>query len=364
MTLALDHPALTLRFTPMDVPMTRPWEERSPTLAANPPAVVNPLVLYPGAPTEAAILVANESDRPLDLSVVVGGDFPTEWCQVLRSHPTLAPGEGSTAILLFQVPADYFERAAAPAEPDGLPLEYHGHLRCLSNQAGGTAQLVRAIEFTLYLRPRSLYLDFLPDLYREVDFVGRLLKVFEMAFEPDGAGFKFNGKAAPSTLQFLAEDMETLDGDYAVDISAKPVEIILDELSGVDLGDDPLIACQASFDLIMNANAVVFETGSAVISRESGQTLDKIMAVSATCANNLKFEVGGHTDSIGDAVANISLSRARAQAVSDYMQAAGFDADRLLVIGYGPERPKADNSTPEGRAQNRRIEFSVQEWSE
>ncbi|MEM1037102.1 MAG: OmpA family protein [Pseudomonadota bacterium] len=186
----------------------------------------------------------------------------------------------------------------------------------------------------------------------------------EMAFEPDGAGFKFNGRAAPSTLQFLAEDMETLDGEYAVDISANPVEIILDELSGVDLGDDPLIACQASFDLIMTANAVVFETGSAVISRESGQTLDKIMAVSATCADNLKFEVGGHTDSLGDAVANISLSRARAQAVSDYMQAAGFEADRLLVIGYGPERPKADNSTPEGRAQNRRIEFSVQEWSE
>ncbi|MEL7231330.1 MAG: OmpA family protein [Pseudomonadota bacterium] len=186
----------------------------------------------------------------------------------------------------------------------------------------------------------------------------------EMAFDPEDAGFTFDGEAAPSTLQFLAEDMAKLEGDYAVDISAAASEIVLDELSGVDLGDDPLIACQASFDLIMTANAVVFETGSAVISRESGQTLDKIMAVSATCADNLKFEVGGHTDSSGNPAANISLSRARAQAVSNYMQAAGFDANRLLVIGYGPERPIADNATPEGRAQNRRIEFSVQEWSE
>ncbi|MEM1087485.1 MAG: OmpA family protein [Pseudomonadota bacterium] len=186
----------------------------------------------------------------------------------------------------------------------------------------------------------------------------------EMLFEPEETGFEFKGKAAPSTLQFLAEDMATLGSTYNVDISAQPSEVILDELSGVDLGDDPLIACQASFDLMMTANTVVFESGSAVISRESGETLDKIMAVAATCNDSLKFEVGGHTDSSGDASSNISLSRARAQAVSNYMQAAGFDANRLLVVGYGPERPVADNSTPEGRAENRRIEFSVQAWSE
>ena len=274
MTLALDHPALTLRFTPMDVPVTRPWEERSPTLAANLPAVVNPLVLYPGEPTEAAILVANESDRPLDLSVVVGGDFPTEWCQVLRSHPTLAPGEGSTAILLFQVPADYFERAAAPAEPDGLLLEYHGHLRCLSNQAGGTAQLVRAIEFTLYLRPRSLYLDFLPDLYREVDFVGRLLKVFEMAFEPDvrtldGLWAYLNPRLAPAgMLPFLAHWVgwplsSDLTLDQQRDLIARALEIYrwrgtqrglrlsLHLATGLPLdtaaGEEPAIAIQETF---------------------------------------------------------------------------------------------------------------------
>ena len=108
----------------------------------------------------------------------------------------------------------------------------------------------------------------------------------------------------------------------------------------------------------------MFETGSAAISRESGETLDKIMAVSSTCAETLVFEVGGHTDNRGAQEANTVLSEARAQAVANYMRDAGFDVARLVVKGYGPDQPKADNATAEGRAANRRIEFKVQERSE
>ncbi|WOR13960.1 OmpA family protein [Hyphomonas sp. FCG-A18] len=186
----------------------------------------------------------------------------------------------------------------------------------------------------------------------------------EMAFEPEEIGFTFDGEASTSTLQFLREDMGKLEGDYAVTIDAEPVAVILEELQGVDLGDDPLQACQASFDLIMDANAVMFETGNAVISRESGITLDKIMAVSDTCAETLLFEVGGHTDTSGAREANMTLSQDRAQAVANYMRDAGFEAERLIVKGYGPDIPKTDNETPEGRAMNRRIEFTVQERSE
>lgn len=186
----------------------------------------------------------------------------------------------------------------------------------------------------------------------------------EMAFEPTGDGFTFEGEASPSTLQFLREDMSTLDGIYTVDIAAEPVSIELTELEGIDLGSDPLISCQMSFDLIMQANAVVFQTGSAEISRVSGQTLDKIMAVSDTCAPDLLYEIEGHTDDTGERENNLALSRARAQAVANYMAAAGFDRARLVVTGYGPDRPRSDNATADGRAANRRIEFRVQEWSE
>nr|WP_070958834.1 OmpA family protein [Hyphomonas sp. Mor2] len=186
----------------------------------------------------------------------------------------------------------------------------------------------------------------------------------EMEFQPEGQGFKFEGEATSSTLQFLREDMATMDGEYAVQIAAETVTVALDEISDVELSADPLEACQTSFDLIMDTNAVVFNLGSAEISRESGLTLDKIMAVSGACADTLMFEVGGHTDDSGDRAENIELSQARAQAVANYMAATGFDTARLIVQGYGPDQPKLDNATPEGRAANRRIEFKVQEWNE
>lgn len=186
----------------------------------------------------------------------------------------------------------------------------------------------------------------------------------EMEFEPESAGFSFEGEASGSTLRFLREDMAQLDGVYAVEIAAETVTVDLEEITGVDLGDNPLQACQTSFDLIMDANAVVFRTGSDEISRESGETLDKIMAVSASCADNLVFEIGGHTDNTGPRAANLTLSQARAQAVATYMQETGFDTGRLVVTGFGPDQPKADNGTPDGRAANRRIEFNVQERSE
>lgn len=186
----------------------------------------------------------------------------------------------------------------------------------------------------------------------------------EMQFQPEGDGFSFDGEATSSTLQFLREDMAKLDGEYAVEIAAETVTVQLDEIAGVELGDDPLQACQTSFDLIMDANSVVFRTGSAEISRESGETLDKIMAVTVSCADNLVFEVGGHTDNTGARDANIVLSEARAQAVANYMQNTGFDVARLIVTGYGPDQPESDNATAAGRAANRRIEFNVQERSE
>ncbi len=186
----------------------------------------------------------------------------------------------------------------------------------------------------------------------------------EMAFDPKGLGYVFEGEATASTLQYLKEDMALVETSYASEIEVVPVAVTLDELDGVDLGDTPLETCQSSFDLVMAANKVYFDTGNAVITRQSGLTLDKILTVAETCDPILVFELGGHTDSSGDPEANLGLSEARAGAVANYLRDAGFDRDRLIVRGYGSSQPAADNSTPEGRAANRRIEFKVQERSE
>lgn len=70
-------------------------------------------------------------------------------------------------------------------------------------------------------------------------------------------------------------------------------------------------------------------------------------------------DVIGHTDSTGSAEYNIDLSLRRAQSVAEYLASQGVDRRRLLVKGYGEERPIASNDTPEGRALNRRVEIRI-----
>jgi OOP family OmpA-OmpF porin len=73
----------------------------------------------------------------------------------------------------------------------------------------------------------------------------------------------------------------------------------------------------------------------------------------------LNIEIQGHTDYIGSESYNDELSKKRAESVRNYLVSKGIDASRLTVKGFGESVPVADNSTPEGRALNRRIEFKV-----
>ena len=70
-------------------------------------------------------------------------------------------------------------------------------------------------------------------------------------------------------------------------------------------------------------------------------------------------EVAGHTDSTGTEEYNQSLSERRAGSVSQYLQARGIMSQRLITVGMGELRPVADNSTPEGRQANRRVEITM-----
>lgn len=74
---------------------------------------------------------------------------------------------------------------------------------------------------------------------------------------------------------------------------------------------------------------------------------------------NIKVEVGGHTDNIGDPIKNLTLSVERAKTIKDYLVKLGVAEDRIVVKGYGHTIPLVDNSSEEGRAQNRRVEVKV-----
>lgn len=102
---------------------------------------------------------------------------------------------------------------------------------------------------------------------------------------------------------------------------------------------------------------VNFQSGKAVLTPESLAALDKV-AASLKEWPDVRIEVGGHTDNVGSDALNQKLSQARAQTVRDYLISKGVDGSRLTAKGYGPSKPIADNSTPEGRAQNRRVELT------
>lgn len=75
----------------------------------------------------------------------------------------------------------------------------------------------------------------------------------------------------------------------------------------------------------------------------------------------LRLRISGHTDNVGDPEDNLKLSTDRAGAVRDYMVSQGIAAHRLETFGHGQSKPIGNNSTEEGRARNRRIEFSIEE---
>jgi OOP family OmpA-OmpF porin len=74
----------------------------------------------------------------------------------------------------------------------------------------------------------------------------------------------------------------------------------------------------------------------------------------------IKVEIGGHTDASGSDEANQAISMKRAESAQKYIQDKfNIPEDRLVIKSYGASKPVADNSTPEGRAKNRRVEFKI-----
>lgn len=101
-----------------------------------------------------------------------------------------------------------------------------------------------------------------------------------------------------------------------------------------------------------------FEAGKAVILAGSFKVLDQAVAVLKDNPS-VKLEIAGHTDTTGDAQKNRDLSQQRAEAVRKYLVDKGIAPERLKAAGYGPDKPVGDNKTAAGRAQNRRVEFTL-----
>lgn len=110
--------------------------------------------------------------------------------------------------------------------------------------------------------------------------------------------------------------------------------------------------------LVLNENAVRFDTGKATLTSTAKANLNKLVPVFKEYADT-NIEIYGYTDSTGSPEFNLTLSQKRAESVKNYLASNGLVSSRFKIIGLGIADPIATNDTADGRTQNRRVEFAI-----
>lgn len=121
----------------------------------------------------------------------------------------------------------------------------------------------------------------------------------------------------------------------------------------------PDVKYVAGAKIDLGASGIQYGTGNAIIKPISYSVLNKVVKI---MNDNLELElrVEGHTDNLGNNEANLALSKARALAVKKYLIENGIEDYRIMAEGFGSKKPIANNKTPKGRSQNRRVDFILQ----
>lgn len=168
----------------------------------------------------------------------------------------------------------------------------------------------------------------------------------------------------------------TIDGDGVVTLTGEAEseavrQAVADSVLGADgvtsvsneitvaEAEEAAPAAGSTINDILDLDPITFAVNSADITAEGQAVLAR--AVEFMTANpTVNVEIGGHTDSDGGDASNQALSQSRADSVKAYLEANGVEGDRMTTRGYGESEPKVANDTPENKAVNRRIEFTIQ----
>jgi outer membrane protein OmpA-like peptidoglycan-associated protein len=155
--------------------------------------------------------------------------------------------------------------------------------------------------------------------------------------------------AAEAAVKLEAEQQARLDAEKrAADAQAQlaKVAMLKEEARGL---------------VITLSGSVVFASNRATILPAAQSRLNQVVEALMTTDKNRNLIVEGHTDSKGSAAFNMDLSQRRAESVRSYLISRGYQAELIEARGIGEVRPIADNASPEGRSNNRRVEIIVQQ---
>ena len=156
--------------------------------------------------------------------------------------------------------------------------------------------------------------------------------------------------AIPGVSGASWQGQEGLEKTAAEDGSATP------EVGSATL--QKIAECQDGVDKITESSKISFRSGSAYVSPESNQILDRVAAALKAC-DGLTIAVEGHTDDNGDRDVNKTMSQERADRIKAGLVERGISENLVTATGYGSARPRAKGSDAAADAQNRRIEFRI-----
>jgi outer membrane protein OmpA-like peptidoglycan-associated protein len=312
-----------------------PEPEPEPAVSAEPGSVPEP---EPAAPTVAEPdVVAPVVEAPVVAAPVVEEpvvEAPTPPVVDADYAFSASRTEDGAVILSGQVPTDAaLQQLAAIAD---------GDTAAVSIAAGAPPTFLGSADIGLHallqLQPGQL------------DFADGAWRLRGMA--PDAAG-------RDAVLAAIAADTAnnwSVAFDVPIAEVAQPVAAPPPAASSAAKVD--ISACVGPIADFSGRNAILFQSGAALIATESETALDELVTILADCPDAV-IHVEGYTDADGDARANLALSVARAETVVRALVDRGINPQRLYAVGYGETNPIADNATSAGKRQNRRIVVTV-----
>ncbi len=259
-------------------------------------------------------------------------------------------------------PAPEVEPAPAPEpeavlSPFGLRASLSTGVLTLTGIVPNELQRESIVNFATQQFPDARVVDELrvgshsPQSWREgLDVgLGQLARLTEGVLQIDAARWSLSGLALDADVRDSIASLVDADvpGVFSTDLQVQ-----------VPASAEEVDQCQNDFNALMASNRILFRTASADIEGASINLLNQLSEVAARCVAVIEIE--GHTDGQGAEADNLLLSQRRADAVREYLIVQGVSEERVIARGYGELQPVGDNSTPSGRAQNRRIEFRVE----
>ncbi len=183
-------------------------------------------------------------------------------------------------------------------------------------------------------------------------------KTAATAADGDRDGVVDDEDLCPDSAMGVKVDRTGCDALSEKDSDDDGVSDALDQCPATPLGE-VVDAQGCPLDASVQLKGVNFKLNSDELTSSARQILVPAAELLNSSLSQVRVEIAGHTDALGDADYNQALSARRAYAVKDFLMANGVAAERLVATGYGSSRPVADNDSEAGRAKNRRVVFRV-----